>query len=162
MPYCSFQKKIYHSCPSIYMLTRYKHCPWSPSFVVIPFWEFDLVSQLSLMLKPLIYQKILGIPVHSFLAWQILRLFWGKYHMGPACHWFRNSQIDKNIHILIQESRWYTLKCVMKILHPEWPISEYKPELNNTLGSLKGYCISMRKIRQILWSLAHAVPALEF
>ncbi len=35
-----------------------------------------------------------------------LRCFWGKYHMRPACNWFGNIQIDRNTHILIQESRW--------------------------------------------------------
>ena len=80
----------------------------------------------------------------------MLRFFWGKYHMRPACHLVGYIQIDRNTHILIQESLWYILKCLVKILPPQWPITKYQPELNSTLGSLKGYCISMRKIRQIL------------
>ncbi len=50
------------------MLTRHKICPWSPSSVIISFWEFDLVSQMSPMLKSLAHQKTLGIPLHSFLG----------------------------------------------------------------------------------------------
>ncbi len=33
---------------------------------------------------------------HNLGLLEILRFFWGKYHMRPACHWFGNIQIDRN------------------------------------------------------------------
>ena len=56
--------------------------------------------------------------------------------MRLACHWFGHKEVDGNAHILQQESRWYTLKCLAKILPPELLLSEYQSELNYGLGSL--------------------------